>query len=48
MQETTEIKWDKYGNPIIYPEQEEIEIEEKSLVINLLEKLKNGYTRSKN
>jgi hypothetical protein len=48
MQET-EIKWDEYGNPIIYPEQEEkIEIEEKSLVINLLEKLKNGYIRKKN
>jgi hypothetical protein len=38
-----------YGNPIIYPEQEEkIKIEEKSLVINLLEKLKNGYIRKKN
>jgi hypothetical protein len=49
MQETTEIKWDEYGNPIVYPEQEEkIEIEEKSLVINLLEKLKNGYIRKKN
>ena len=49
MQETTEIKWDKYGNPIVYPEQEEKFVEEeKSLLINLLEKLKNGYTRSKN
>jgi hypothetical protein len=40
MQEkTTEIKWDEYGNPIIYPEQEEkMEQEEKSVIITLLEK----------
>ena len=23
MKEKTEIKWDEYGNPIVYPEQEE-------------------------
>ncbi len=49
MQETTEIKWDEYGNPIVYPDVEEkIEIEEKNLITNLLEKLKNGYIRKKN
>jgi hypothetical protein len=40
----TDIKWDEYGNPIIYPEQEEkMEQEEKSIIINLLEK----FTRIK-
>ncbi len=39
MQEKTEIKWDEYGNPIIYPEQEDkMEQEEKSVIITLLEK----------
>ncbi len=43
MKETTEIKWDSYGNPIVCPdgEDETSTIEEKSLVTNLLEKLKN-------
>ena len=39
MKEKTEIKWDEYGNPIVYPEQEEEkEEEEKSVIITLLEK----------
>lgn len=44
MKEKTEIKWDEYGNPIVYPEQEEKkEEEEKSVIITLLEK----FTRIK-
>jgi hypothetical protein len=43
MQEKTEIKWDEYGNPIVYPEQEEKKEEEKSVIITLLEK----FTRIK-
>ena len=38
MKEKTEIKWDEYGNPIVYPEQEEKKEEEKSVIITLLEK----------
>ena len=38
MKEKTEIKWDEYGNPIVYPEQEEEKEEEKSVIITLLEK----------
>lgn len=38
MREKTEIKWDEYGNPIVYPEQEEKKEEEKSVIITLLEK----------
>lgn len=39
MKEKTEIKWDEYGNPVVYPEQEEKkEVEEKSVIITLLEK----------
>ena len=39
MKQKTEIKWDEYGNPIVYPEQEEKkEEEEKSVIITLLEK----------
>lgn len=43
-EEETEIKWDEYGNPIIYPDQEEeVESEEKSIIVTLLEK----FTRIK-
>ena len=39
MKEKTEIKWDEYGNPIVYPEQEEKKEEEETSVIRtLLEK----------
>ncbi len=38
MKETTEIKWDRYGNPIVYPEQEENEKENVS-TINLLKRI---------
>ena len=41
MKEKTEIKWDKYGNPIVYSEQEEKKEEEKSVIITLLEKFTN-------
>jgi hypothetical protein len=37
-QNFTEIKWDKYGNPIFYPELE-IEIKREGLLTKLLKKL---------
>jgi hypothetical protein len=43
MEKNTEIKWDEYGNPIIYPELEEVKekTEEKSVILTLLEKFTN-------
>ncbi len=37
MKETTEIKWDRYGNPIVYPEQENEK--ENVSTINLLKRI---------